>query len=71
MTLNEFDNDYDRLHDLISTGVLKKVDLYGSGFYQDVIDSAIENLTCLQSYTSDEAGTMVTNSFTRGEQYIW
>lgn len=64
-------NDYDRLHNLISDGILKKDTLYDTNLYQDVIDSAIENLTCLQSYASDEAATMISNSFSRGSSYIW
>lgn len=66
-----YSTDYDRLHGLISLGVLKKDELYDTGMYQDVIDSAIENLTCLQSYATYEAETMVSNSFNRGKAYLW
>lgn len=66
-----YKTDYDRLHGLISLGILKKDELYDNGTYQDVIDSAIENLTCLQSYATDEAETMISNSFNRGSAYLW
>lgn len=63
--------DYDRLHSLISSGSIKKVEMYDTGLYQDVLDCAFEYLTCMQSYDYHEAATMVNNSFNRDNAYNW
>lgn len=55
-------NEYDLYYALVSSSSIQRQEVDNQD-YQDVIDSAIENLTCLQSYDGYEAQTLVNNSF--------